>query len=237
MTYNLIKIPNHQIDKIFSAYLVFLLLINTAPVFAATQAGHVEQIKGTAWAQIADEEARKLEKNSTIFVNDKINTEADSTVQLRFEDNTKFFIGTDSEMSIEKFLYKQSNQENSFSTRILKGTFRFVTGLIAKEKPESMEVNTTVATIGIRGTHVVGEADSTSATIILIEPEDTSRKTIIEVYNQYGSVTIDEPGYGTEIPDEFSPPSPPRRMRLQTINNLMRSMQSIQRMNIPRPRF
>ena len=237
MINNIIKISLHQIDKGFFTFLFFTLFMNSAPVIAANQAGHVEQIKGTAWAQIAAEEARKLEKKSPIYVNDKITTEADSTVQLRFEDNTKFFIGTDSEMSIEKFLYKQSDQENSFSTRILKGTFRFVTGLIAREKPESMEVNTTVATIGIRGTHVVGEADSTSATIILMEPEDTARKTIIEVYNKYGSVTIDEPGYGTDIPDEFSPPSPPRRMRLQTINNLMRSIQSIQRMNIPRPRF
>jgi FecR-like protein len=237
MISNIVKSHIHQIDKGFFIFLFFLLLINTASVIAADQAGHVETIKGTAWAQIATEEARKLKKNSPIYANDKITTDADSTVQLRFEDNSKFFIGANSKMLIEKFLYKQSDQENSFSTRILKGSFRFITGLIARKKPESMLVNTTVATIGIRGTHVVGEADSTSATIILIEPEDTSRKTIIEVYNQYGSVTIDEPGYGTEIPDEFSPPSPPRRMRLQTINNLMRSMQSIQRMNIPRPRF
>jgi len=97
-------------------------------------------------------------------------------------------------------------------------------------------INTAVATRGIRGTNVVGEADATSATIILIESEDTSRKAIIEVSNSFGTVTIDEPGYGTEIPDEFSPPSPPRRMRLQTINNLMRSMQSIRRINMPRPR-
>ena len=70
-----------------------------------------------------------------------------------------------------------------------------------------------------------------------MEPDDTSRKTAIVVSNNYGSVTVDEPGYGTEVPDEFSPPSPPRRMRLQTINNLTRSIQSSQRVNLPRPRF
>ena len=99
-----------------------------------------------------------------------------------------------------------------------------------------MTVDTTVATIGIRGTNVIGKVDSTSVTIILMKPEDASLKTAIVVSNSYGEVTIDEPDYGTEIPDEFSPPSPPRRMRLQTINNLMRSMQSIQRINLPRPR-
>ncbi len=100
-----------------------------------------------------------------------------------------------------------------------------------------MSVDTAVATIGIRGTNVIGKADATSATIILVEPEDASLNTAIEVSNSFGTVTIDEPGYGTEIPDEFSRPSPPRRMRLQKINNLMRSMQSMQRINMPRPRY
>jgi len=131
-----------------------------------------------------------------------------------------------------KFQYKQSIEEDSVTVEILKGTFRFVTGLIAKKKPEAMNVDTAVATIGIRGTNVIGKADATSATIILVESEDTSRKSAIEVSNSFGTVTIDEPGYGTEIPDQYSPPSPPRRMRLQTINNLMRSMQSIQRIMV-----
>lgn len=206
-------------------------------VYAAVPAGNVEAIKGTAWGQLPGETARKLEKGSPVFQSDMLKTEKDSTIQLLFADQTKFYLGADTEMSIDKFINEGTAEEKGFTARVVKGTFRFITGLIAREKPESMEVNTSVATIGIRGTQVVAEADATSATIILMEPEDTTRKSSIEVYNQYGKVTIDEPGYGTEIPDEFSPPSPPRRMRLETINNIMRSMQSIQRINIPRPRM
>ena len=153
------------------------------------------------------------------------------------KDDSLFELGEDAKLLASKFVYKKDVEEDSVSIKILKGTFRFVTGLIAKKKPESMEVETSVATIGIRGTHVVGEADATSATIILMEPKDSTRKTAIVVSNNYGTVTVDEPGYGTEVPDEFSPPSPPRRMRLQTINNLTRSIQSSQRVNLPRPRF
>jgi hypothetical protein len=206
-------------------------------VYAAVPAGNVEAIKGTAWGQLPGETARKLEKGSPVFQSDMLKTEKDSTIQLLFADQTKFYLGADTEMSIDKFINEGAAEEKGFTARVVKGTFRFITGLIAREKPESMEVNTSVATIGIRGTQVVAEADATSATIILMEPEDMTRKSSIEVYNQYGKVTIDEPGYGTEIPDEFSPPSPPRRMRLETINNIMRSMQSIQRINIPRPRM
>lgn len=203
---------------------------------AVEQTATIESLKGSAQAQLAEQAIRQLETESPLYVGDKITTFDNTTIVLRFNDDTKFFIGENAEMVIDEFLFKAPEQENKFSTRVLKGTFRFVSGLIAKEKPEAMEVNTTVATIGIRGTQVIGEVDTTSAIIILLEPEDTSRKPVIDVYNQFGQVTIDEPGYGTEIPDEFSPPSPPRRMRLQTINNLMRSIQSIQRIRVPRPR-
>ena len=40
----------------------------------------------------------------------------------------------------------------------------------------------------------------------------------------------------TEIPDANSPPSPPRRMRMQTIENLTRSIQALTRIRPPRIR-
>ena len=222
--------------KIFMACIVLTVFMNGV-ARATERAGKVEEVQGSAWAQTGGEAPRKLEKDGIFFVTDRITTEASSSIKLLFDDNTRFNIGNESELVVDKFAYHKAEEANSFSARILKGTFRFVTGLIGKEKPEDMEVKTTVAVIGIRGTQVLGETTATSATIILLEPEDTSQKSIIQVANQFGSVIIDEPGFGTEIPNEFSPPSPPRRMRLETINSLTRSLQSIQRINIPRPRI
>ena len=129
-------------------------------------------------------------------------------------------------------------EEGAFVTRIFKGGFRFVTGLIARSRPSSMQVRLPVATIGIRGTQVAGEADETSARVILLEPEDDPRRsTAVEVANQFGSVVIDQPGFGTEIPDQFSPPSPVRRMQLRQIEDLLRAIRSSgMRMVPPRPR-
>ena len=55
----------------------------------------------------------------------------------------------------------------------------------------------------------------------------------VEVANAFGSVVLDEAGYGTEIPDANSPPSPPRRMRLRSITNLTRTLQSVGRIRLP----
>ncbi|HKK15574.1 MAG TPA: FecR domain-containing protein, partial [Gammaproteobacteria bacterium] len=166
--------------------LSFLSMLLPGITFAANLAGQVEKVSGTAWGQLGDEPRRQLEQGSPFYVSDTLTTEAESTLELRFEDKTKFFVGPDAELAVEEFIYNSADRENSFSSRILKGTFRFVTGLIAREKPEDMEVNTSVATIGVRGTQVVGEAAATSATIILLEPEDKSRNSIIQVANQYG---------------------------------------------------
>ena len=44
--------------------------------------------------------------------------------------------------------------------------------------------------------------------------------------NKFGSTVVDQPGYGTEIPDEKSPPSPMQRMQLRTIDNLLRVLRT-----------
>ena len=162
---------NKKNFNVFAFLLIVLFLVNPVSILAADNAGKVETIKGIATAQKSGEHERQLQKNSPIFTSDVITTDEKSTVELRFSDDTKFFIGTDSELSIEKYIYGEAEEEDSFSARITKGTFRFITGIIAKKKPESMEVNTAVATIGIRGTHVIGEADATSSTIILMEQD------------------------------------------------------------------
>ena len=214
---------------------VFLLLFNSS-AYAEEKAGKVLKSKGKVSAQIEGQDQRSLRLGKPIYVKDKVVTEKDSNATLLFTDKTRFELGPESILIVNQYLFNNNPEQDSSSVEVAKGTLRFVSGLVAKEKPEAVEVNTSVATIGIRGTNVVGQVDETSATIILDNPEESGQKTAIEVSNSFGSVTIDEPGYGTEIPDAYSPPSPPRRMSVQTINNLTRSLQSIQRMNIPRPR-
>lgn len=218
-------------------FFTFLLFMTQSSLlFAAAEAiGKVTKLEGSAYALSASDDRRDLSVGANIFEKDKVFTEQRSALTILFNDKTRFELGAEANLVASEYAYKQT-EEDSVALNVLKGAFRFVTGLVAKKRPESMKVGTAVATIGIRGTQVIGEADATSATIILLEPEDKSRQSKIDVYNQYGQVTIDEPGYGTEIPDEFSPPSPPRRMAMRTINNLMRSMQQINRINLPRPR-
>lgn len=196
--------------------------------------GEVMQVKGDAARFDASGVAQRLAKGDAVYVGDRVETRSRSTVTLRFQDDTSFSLGPDSAFNVNEFKYARTDTD-SVVMEVLRGAFRFTTGLIAKTRSRSMQVRTgVVATIGIRGTTVGGEVIGESATIVLLDPEDGATASAIEVGNAYGSVVIDRPGYGTTVPDAHSPPTPPQRMRLRAIDNLLRSIQSSQRVSVPR---
>ena len=210
----------------------FVLAIAFCPAQAAELAAKVVVARGEVLAQIPGAAARVLAVGSEVHARDKVTTGPESGIRLHFTDGTSLQLGSHSEMSINQ--YDARRERPAFLAEIAKGVFRMVTGLIAKGQPHAVRVIIPVASIGIRGTNFGGEVTPSSALIVLLEPEDGDQGMVIDVSNSFGSVTIDKPGYGTEIPDAVSPPSPPRRMRLRAIDNLIRSLSTIQRMQVPR---
>ncbi|MEM7255622.1 MAG: FecR domain-containing protein [Pseudomonadota bacterium] len=206
--------------------------------FAANSAAEVNRMRGEVTASSASGESRRLTPGASVYAGDLIATGTRSFVTLNFKDGSRYSLGQRAQFRVEKFVYERSDDEDGFVARVFKGAFRFISGKIAKKRRSAMTTRLgVVATIGVRGTSVGGEVDdSGAATVVLLEPEEAGAQTAIDVFNAHGAVTIDEPGFGTDIPDAQTPPSPPRRMRLRAIENLMRSLQQIGRIGTPRPR-
>ncbi len=217
---------------------------------APLSAGTVSRMTGDniAEARQPDGSARKLAVGDPIHAGERIWTNTRTSLHIQFADQSRFSLGPNTEFVIDKFKYKQGAEEDAFHSRIIKGMFRFVSGLIAHAKGHDMKVSARVATIGIRGTQVEGEVIDrqekdgvtidASAKIVLLEPEEEGKQTSIIVSNEYGSVVIDKPGYGTEIPDEKSPPSPVRKMQLRTVQNVLRALRSsVRQSGTARPRM
>lgn len=215
-----------------AALLAAVAMTDTAR--AEQTAAEVTEASGEVYAQRGAEARRALGQGAAVYAGDRITTAEDSSVELRFSDNARFALGSRSEMNVGQYVYRPGDDTSIMQTDILKGVFRFVSGLIARRKPQAVKLNTPVATIGIRGTHVIGEVTPTSASIALMEPEEAGRPTAIEVSNQYGSVVIDKPRYETVIPDAHSPPSPPRLVQTQRIDTLLRQIQTTRRLIVPR---
>ena len=223
------------------------LLLVAAVAEAATPAvGRASRITGDqlSSAQAPGGPVRKLAEGDPVFPGERIRTGAGTVLQIDFTDKSRFTLGPNAEFEVERYFQAAGggSGEDAFYSRVLKGAFRYVSGLIAHTKRENVRISIAVATIGIRGTHFEGEVTErqekdgrtvdASAKVALLEPEGSDANAIV-VENKFGSVVIDKPGYGTEIPDEKSPPSPVKRMQLRTIDNLQRALRSPARMGGP----
>lgn len=121
---------------------------------------HVVWVKGTFYATVpGSEEKRTLKPSSNIFMNDTLITGTGSEAEIVFSDNTLMTFRAASKFYINQYNYapkgKAKTEDKSVGTYIMdliEGGFRTITGVIAKENPDNYQVNTPVATIGVRGT-------------------------------------------------------------------------------------
>src|SRR5882724_12499235 len=215
------------------------LFLAAAVAEAQTPVGRASRITGdqVSSAQAPGGSVRKLAEGDSLFAGERIRTGAGTALQIEFNDKSRFILGPNTEFEVERYFQAAggSSGEEAFTSRVFKGAFRFVSGLIARRKPQNVRITVAVATIGIRGTHFEGEVTErqqkdgktvdASAKVALLEPEGSDGNAIV-VENKFGSVVIDKPGFGTEIPDEKSPPSPVKRMQLRTIDNLLRALRT-----------
>ncbi len=218
---------------VLPALLIVCAFFSIGRGWAAEEVGRASFVRGTATKQTAQGIKLALTSGTLVFNGEIIHTDPRSAVVLVFNDKTRFTLGPRAALRIDQV---NTGANEGFSVEVLAGAFRFVTGLIAKRRPSAMRVAMgVVATIGIRGTTVGGEVRGESATVVLLAPEAGSAPSAVEVANEHGSVVLTEEGTGTRVPDARSPPSPPERMRLRAVENLMRNLSTLQRNVAPRP--
>lgn len=104
-----------------------------------------------------------------VYRGDVVQTGADSKLGLVFADGTALNVSSNARMELNEFVYDPKGKWNSSVFNLVKGTFTFVGGNMAKTG--NMRVNTTAATMGIRGTtaHVVIAEDGSVKFSTLIE--------------------------------------------------------------------
>lgn len=117
--------------------------------------GKVVWIKGTLKAIMENKEVRFLQKQSVIYLHDILITDSVSQAEIIFTDHTLMTFRQDTKFVISQYVYHPSQKGNSvgkYIMNLVQGGFRTITGLIAKRNTADYEVDTPVATIGVRGT-------------------------------------------------------------------------------------
>lgn len=89
---------------------------------------------------------------------DSIKSTKGSTAQLVFNDNTVITVGSNTTFSVQEYSSDASSPKARFA--IAEGSFKAITGKIGKIAPDKFKMETKTATIGIRGTTLLGKVSS-----------------------------------------------------------------------------
>lgn len=136
-------------NRVFAAA-VFLWVGALVPsLSSAADAGRVSSAQGDA-NLLRDTTQVKVMTGSTIQSGDEIRTGYPAQVMMEMADGSKFALPHDTNFKVDKFA--QSSSGGSAIFTLLKGAFRTVSGLIGKGGADNYQMNTPVATMGIRGT-------------------------------------------------------------------------------------
>ena len=143
--------------------LIFLLLAFTSVSYGQgetlpTPVGKVVWVNGNFHAVMPNKEDRKLQKASVFYLHDTLVTDQSTQAQIVFTDNSQMTFRPETRFYINQYEYHPGTKAGSagkYVMNLIEGGFRTITGLIAKKNPPDYQVNTPVATIGVRGTDYV----------------------------------------------------------------------------------
>jgi hypothetical protein len=119
----------------------------------------VDEMTGTA--------AKSISVGDNVFLDETVQTGQDSTGKFVLTDATNLAMGPRSTVKLDRFVF--SGGDSSYSKAVLnltKGTFRFITGNSPKT---AYEIDTPVASIGVRGTIVDIKVAKGLTTVALVE--------------------------------------------------------------------
>ncbi|HJM49313.1 MAG TPA: FecR domain-containing protein, partial [Alphaproteobacteria bacterium] len=177
---------------------------------AAPPIGQVQTLEGTATATRADGTEVTLTSGSPIFQGDVIETGSGASVGVVFVDTTTFSLGEDGRMVMDELVFDPESGEGNSSFSVVQGVFSFVSGQIAKSGSDAMSVRTPVATIGIRGTRVAGQAQAEGeVNTITLLPNDDGTVGELSVSNDAGTIVLNVANQTTQVLSFSQPPAPP----------------------------
>jgi hypothetical protein len=152
-------VTRHRVS--FAAWLLCCLVTaggacaQVQPAPAATQPaaddpiGNVATLTGSATVT-RNNAPTPLKLKDDIFLNDVLQTSANSTLGVTFNDATTFNLTANARIAVDSFVYEDGGKANAALFNVAKGTVAFVAAAVAKSG--DMKISTPTATLGIRGT-------------------------------------------------------------------------------------
>jgi len=161
----------------------------TANQAASGEVGQVATLQGSATVTRNNGAPAALKVTDAIFKSDTLQTAADSSLGVTFDDQTTFSLSANTRIVVDEFVYQDGGRANAASIEVAVGTAAFVASLVAKTG--DMKITTPGATLGIRGTTGVVDVPEAGAVAaaptIKLYPDADGHVGQIEVFDRQGS--------------------------------------------------
>jgi hypothetical protein len=127
-------------------------LLLAACAAGAQTAGEVEFSRGVGFAQAPGQAPRTLGRGLELKEGDRLTTAEGGSAIIKLQDGTRMTVRPNTEMVLTQYRFRENASDNSMLMQLVRGGFRAITGLINKTSPNAARIQTSTATIGIRGT-------------------------------------------------------------------------------------
>jgi len=132
----------------------FLILITLIGTTLSASIGEITALKGEA-SILRQNQTYPVKVGTKLQEHDLIKTMPRSKLQIVFNDKTVISLGQKSRLRVDEYIYSKKKVSARFS--VGKGIFKSITGKIGKISPKMFKIKTANATIGVRGTTIIGE--------------------------------------------------------------------------------
>lgn len=182
--------------------MLFAMWLCVANVNAQDAVGTTVFTRGEVVALLEDSQ-RELMRREPIFQQERINTGDHARAVFRLTDDTVITLGENADVAVDD--YQFDTEDKRLLLDVTTGAFRVVTGKLTKTDQPNFTVTTKRSTIAVRGTDFWGGSlhGPDSLDVALLDGEHA-----LVVSNDFGTVEITTPGFGTTIYPGKAPSEP-----------------------------
>ncbi|MDQ6961242.1 MAG: FecR domain-containing protein [Mariprofundaceae bacterium] len=113
--------------------------------------GSIEVLRGN--------ETLQATSGMQLLQSDKIHSYEESSAGIVFNDGTLLTLGESTDIEINLYVFKPEVQKYAFDLNVNKGQAIYSSGKIGKLSPESVDIRTPRAVVGVRGTRFIVKVD------------------------------------------------------------------------------
>lgn len=170
-----------------------LLLVATA---AVADIGSVTSVTGTAIIKRGSSVVT-INNGTIVEINDRIEAKG-GQVNIKFKDNTTVKATENSSLVIDDFVYDPKSGAGKLGLKAAEGTVRYVSGNIAHNNPNSVNIKTPTASIAVRGTDFVMAVDETGKSLVMLMPTCEENVQVVNLKGLVcgsGKIDVDSGGH------------------------------------------